>query len=267
MKNSVIILNTAAIYIAIDLSRIADPDILKALSDQISTFYKMEIVRNFKKKPDFTIYYVADEEYRFVKQQIRKGTSINYFLETFSIGEDSAKIHYHVSIAQFQFFLKLILQSILGSRKGFILHSSGITDDQHAFLFLGPNGIGKSTIVDNLSQKYRPYADDMVIVRKIEREWYAFQLPLEKKRYKKIPDSKMPIRALFYLSQSKKTKLQKISSTEASKKLLDQLIRNGLTKKNITYLFEFLAFVDHYILETPKKTAIKTIEGLVSSYQ
>lgn len=266
MKKSVFILNIAEIYIAIDLSRISDLQVRRVLTEQITSYYKMELITGFQKKPDFIIYYTAEEEYRFIKQQATEENNTIYFLETFSIGKESATVPYHLSMAQFQFFLKLILQSILGSRNGFILHSSGIINGQYAFLFLGPNGIGKSTITENLSKKYTPYADDMVIVRKIEQEWYALQLPLEKKQYKKNPDSKIPIRALFYLSQSKKTKLQKIPPTRATKKLMDQLIRNGLTKKNITYLLEFLAYVDHYTLETPKMTDIKTIGRLISSY-
>lgn len=267
MKKPTFILAVADIYIAIDLSRIDDPEIIAVLAKQIRTYYKMELVSHFKREPDYTIYYVADEEYRFVKQQPSNVAGFHYFLETFSLEKHHASVQYHVSMAQFQFFLKLILQLVLGSRDGFILHTSAISDGAHAFLFLGPNGIGKSTIVDNLSKKYTPYADDMVIVRKIKNDWYAFQLPLEKKRYKKNPDSKIPIRALLYLSQSRKTKLQKIPSIQAGKKLLDQLIQNGITEENVKHLFEFLACVDHFTFETPKMTDIKTIERLINSYQ
>lgn len=267
MNNSAFFITVAGLIIKIDTSKISDSQIKDILQQQIITYYDLEIIPKPTKKPHFTIFYIAEEEHRFIRQQQKGDPGIYYYLQAFILHKQEAYIHYHTSIVQFQFFLKMILQTILGDHRGFILHTSAISDGQFVYLFLGPNGIGKSTVVENASTEYSPFSDDMVIVRNIRNKWFAFQLPLEKKHYKKSPNTHVQIKALCYLKQARVTSLKKIMPVTASKRLLEQLIKNGATKKNVKAVLEFLPVVDHYTFETPLKTDLKTIRSLTDSYQ
>lgn len=265
MKESTFFLTIGDLVIRIDISKITEKTIRDVLSKQITSYYTSELTHDCE-SPDFTITYIAEEEYRFVKET-KGNNGIHYFLETFILKECEALVHYHTSIAQFQFFLKMILQSLLGEQQGFILHSSAICDEKNVHLFLGPNGIGKSTIVENLSSVFTPFADDMVIIRKSNSGWNAYQLPLEKKRYNNLALKGENVRSLCYLKQSENTTLTKLSPIKASNRLLEQLIKNGATEQNVKAVLLFLADVDHFILETPQQTDIPTMQKLVRRYR
>ena len=266
MKELTFFINVGNLVISIDISKVTDDPVRNVLHQQLTTYYSSELVPKPKSPPDFTIYFIAEEEYRFVKEDTLNN-GIRYFLETFVLNEHEAYVHYHTGIAQYQFFLKMILQSLLGRHQGFILHASAIIDGDNAHLFLGPNGIGKSTIVENISSSFTPFADDMVIVRKRKKIWEAHQLPLEKKRYNAPAMHGKRVRTLCYLQQSKASKMTSLSPVTASKKLLEQLIKNGATEQNIKALLSFLPDVDHFLFETLLDTQVSDVRKLVRRYR
>ena len=74
--------------------------------------------------------------------------------------------YYHISISQFQFILRNVIQILLTENNGFILHASACVIDGKASLFTGFSGAGKSTVIKLLKTKYPALADDTVIIQK-----------------------------------------------------------------------------------------------------
>lgn len=57
---------------------------------------------------------------------------------------------------------------------GFLLHGSGVRTPKGALLFLGPSGVGKSTICELLSPEFPTIADDcLYISRNKQNRWTA----------------------------------------------------------------------------------------------
>jgi serine kinase of HPr protein (carbohydrate metabolism regulator) len=161
----------------------------------------------------------------------------------------------------FQYFLRDILQEFFANKKnGFFLHCSGVFIDKNAYLFLGQQGAGKSTIATMLNDVASLLADDSGIIVKEGSDFYFYQTPfIEKKQYLKTIE-KFYIKKIFFIKKSAICCEKKILD---KKEILDLLIKQLWTdKKRLNIQFKLLVdfvvsnFSQFYWLYFPKNKDI-----------
>lgn len=145
----------------------------------------------------------------------------------FIVSDKFSKIFIDSRFEAFQFILISLYYKLLLDNDGFMLHSSGIIRDNHAVIFFGYSGSGKSTIAHLASSKYELLNDDMVPIRKIDSKFYAFGSPFWGSYYRKLKsddlgsmNGKMPIKAFLRPVKSDSNRLEKMNPIESITTLL-----------------------------------------------
>lgn len=198
-----------------------------AIEKDIKAYYTGFIMRGSSRKSDIIIEFENEDKFLYIK----KGKKT--YVELFEKNINKIKIKYSISIFHFNIIMMLILQDLLKKYGGIILHASSNLINNRVYLFLAPNKTGKSTVSNFLSDKFKKITDDITIVRKIQKSYYAYQTPfIEKppiilKSYKKFK-----LGGLIFLEKGKEFNLKKIKIQEALYKLSSQVIINSSEDKN-----------------------------------
>jgi hypothetical protein len=178
----------------------------------------------------------------FKKQE--KNMYISFYQEK---RRNRIKTFREISIFQFQFLLRTILDKLLGKTGGIMLHASSVSLNGKGYIFIGNPEAGKSTAARNLGIKYRQLSDDTVVIREIKGEYYLFQTPfIEKNRVAKIARY-LKLRGVFFLRKSSHYKIEEVKSKEY---IFDRLVKQNLTEerdvgKRIKSLMKFVAKYDN----------------------
>lgn len=113
---------------------------------------------------------------------------------------------------------------ILASKQGILLHAAGVVKEGKAYLFFAPANGGKSTVAQ-LSKKYQILGDDIIALRKIKRDFFAFSTPWKQGKFiSSKPSSKVKIKAVFFLKKSNQLYFKPLRPEEALVRTLSKQI-------------------------------------------
>lgn len=120
-----------------------------------------------------------------------------------------------------QFYSGLLLHD------GLMLHSSAVVLDGKAYLFSGPCGMGKSTHTRLWQVTFGEGAvvinDDKPALRFVDEAWYAYGTPWCGKDGINV-NRKAPLAGICFLRQAQENKIRRLSTLEATQKILTQTI-------------------------------------------
>ena len=117
-------------------------------------------------------------------------------------------------------FLRIILELVLASNWGILVHASGVVKDGGGYLFVGAPDSGKSTVAKASKAKgLRVLSDDCICVRKMNGSFYSFGTPWGRLISK---DSGI-LRRIFFLRKGKTLEFRKM----AASKLIEGLFWHG----------------------------------------
>jgi hypothetical protein len=144
-------------------------------------------------------------------------------------------------------FFRILLSYYLSENEGLFLHASCVEDKGFAHIFCGPSGSGKSTIA-GLAGKRRVLSDDLILIRKANKEFRAFATPfgLHSSNTASIT---LPIKALYLLQQAKEIRLQKSPPQQALMKLVSNLVFLGDHTLQFNQLFSHFLTNSHSFLK------------------
>lgn len=189
---------------------------------------------------DFTIDFIWNLTQDVIADKRQQKVFINYYRYK---SPRHIETYYQISVYQFELLLSVVLENLLSKSWGFFLHGSAIEKDDKAYLFLGKSGAGKSTAVKMLKKKFRPLADDMLIVRKRGNHFIAYQNPNPEKEADFIKEKKgVPVDRVFFLRKSLHFKIEKIVNKEKiNEKMIKQLVSNTVDiKRQFRYVMSFI---------------------------
>lgn len=264
-NRNIIYLSIAGFTIKIKFHKTESPHREEIFRRTITTHFKGFITQASKKQPDYCINFVEQNYFEIFK----KGGKKKHFLNIFEYHiHNTLTSYYHISILQFEFILRTILQNLLFKNNGFILHASACVINGKADLFTGPSGIGKSTTIELLKNKYQALADDSVILRKIGDKFYLYQVPItEKEWWVKRGLQKYPLGRIFFLHQANVFHIDIINDKDKIlKNMLKQFWTNDriYAKKQIRTVFALVShFHNFYTLSfrKEKRRLIKLLQG------
>jgi hypothetical protein len=108
------------------------------------------------------------------------------------------------------------------SPESYLIHGCGIASGGRGYLFVGPSGIGKTTVA-TLAQERRVLNDEAVLVGRNGSGLYVAGTPFDGGAQSRCPAVE-PLSAVFLLKQDKEVSLRKLSGAEAYRAFLGQVL-------------------------------------------
>ena len=137
----------------------------------------------------------------------------------------------------YQFYRELVLFD------GLFLHASAVVLDGKAYLFSGNSGAGKSTHTRLWQQTFGSGAvvinDDKPALRRIDGRWIVYGTPWCGKDGIN-ENAQAPLAGICYLKQSQKNAICRLTTREATQRILAQTIYKFRDKQRLLKLFDLL---------------------------
>lgn len=219
-----ITLHIAGIYILIQSE-------IKGVIDRFQEFYK-----------HFTVVNAVTIDYKIVIKQKNFTVSTNEEDGTFKFqGYSFRQLEKHAILLipsiknAYQYsedFFLFIFSELCIEKNKLIFHSASLLDDQNnAYIFFGPSGVGKSTISKKLSN-FTTFSDDMVVIEKRKNGYLLQKTPFERNKQNSVPEL-VQIKGLYRLIQSDVLKTKLLTKSMAFNVLLSNLWFSEYKKEHI----------------------------------
>lgn len=193
----------------------------------------------------------------YPNNQFKKTSKIDYLISTNSQNKQNKKTIYINALKSSAQIINSIIYLLENNSNNSLifLHASAIATRKGACLFLGNSGAGKSTIVQ-LLRKFRPFADDSVIIKKVGLHYFVYQTPfVDKNRPAYLTKRGIKLDRIYCIQKSKKNAIHSINSIDKIlSNLSTQLWLDKRNKKHkIAFLFELTKTIRFYNLSFTKE--------------
>jgi len=120
--------------------------------------------------------------------------------------------------------LRILHSLILAERGGFLLHSASAICDGHAYLFSGVSGTGKTTMTRLAPADVTLLTDEISYLRPSAGGYAAFGTPFAGELAKAGENCAAPVSALFFLEKGAGNRVDELSSAEALRRLMRNIL-------------------------------------------
>jgi hypothetical protein len=120
--------------------------------------------------------------------------------------------------------LRIVHSLILAERGGFLLHAASAICEGRAFLFSGVSGAGKTTMTRLAPSDTTLLSDEISYLRPSASGYSAFGTPFAGELAKSGENCAAPVSALFFLEQGPENRIEELSSAEAVRRLMRNIL-------------------------------------------
>ncbi len=138
--------------------------------------------------------------------------------------------------SHFSFFFNFIVQLFVLQQGIILLHASSVEKGQKGYVFAGPSGIGKTTIIKNIEPTHI-YSNDVTILKKLRDNYVLLCSPFD--RFFSASKKQIKLEKIFFLRQAKKTSVKDLSHSKG----YESLLKNSI----------FYYFLDTIVVKGKKK--------------
>jgi len=143
--------------------------------------------------------------------------------------------------------LRILHSLILAERGGFLLHAASAISDGRACLFSGVSGAGKTTMTRLAPPEVTLLTDEISYLRPNAGGYSAFGTPFAGELARAGENCNAPVSALFFLEKGPENRVHELSSAEAVRRLMRNILffaeDRGLVEKLFATACEFVARV------------------------
>jgi len=122
---------------------------------------------------------------------------------------------------RFNDFFRMVFAFMLHHHSGLLIHASVLVQNNRSFVFVGPEGAGKST-VRLRSQNMVCLGDDTAIIRKKGAQFYAYGSPFYQKTNRSYPNKSCPLASIFTLQKTSYTMVKRLGISESLATFISQ---------------------------------------------
>lgn len=134
--------------------------------------------------------------------------------------------------------LRILHGLILAERGGFLLHAASAICQGRAYLFSGVSGAGKTTMTRLAPADITLLTDEISYLRPAEAGAYsAFGTPFAGELAKSGENCSAPVGALFFLEQGPENRVDDLSSAEAVRRLMRNILFFAVDQSLVEKLF------------------------------
>jgi len=210
---------------------------------EVSNAFIQALVKDGKpKKVDFYLDVYAPTIIEIISEKNDRRVYQNIF----TINSDNrVSCTLQISIYQFRTILWINFLKILSRNNGFLLHSSAVSVDGNAFIFLGDSGAGKSTTANLLKKFYPTLADDNCVIKKENNKFHLYSTPFpEKISWVRRDATSYDIGKVFFLKKADYFKTEKITNKDI---VLKKFVKQGMTGEDVALIMPFiLDFISNF---------------------
>jgi len=143
--------------------------------------------------------------------------------------------------------LRILHSLILTQRGGFLLHAASAICEGRAYLFSGVSGAGKTTMTRLAPADVTLLTDEISYLRPNAEGYSAFGTPFAGELARAGENCVAPVSALFFLEQGPENRVDELSSAEAIRRLMRNILffaeDQGLMETLLATACEFVARV------------------------
>jgi len=143
--------------------------------------------------------------------------------------------------------LRILHSLILAERGGFLLHSASAICDGRAYLFSGVSGAGKTTMTRLAPADITLLTDEISYIRPSADRYSAFGTPFAGELARAGENCAALISALFFLEKGAENRVDELTSTEAVRRLMRNILffaeDHSLVEKLFATACDFVAKV------------------------
>jgi hypothetical protein len=143
--------------------------------------------------------------------------------------------------------LRIVHSLILAERGGFLLHAASAICDGRAYLFSGKSGAGKTTMTRLAPPDITLLTDEISYLRPRAGGYSAFGTPFAGELARAGENCSAPVSALFFLEQGPENRVEELTSAEAVRRLMRNILffaeDRGLVEKLFAAACDFVAGV------------------------
>src|SRR5208282_2025914 len=143
--------------------------------------------------------------------------------------------------------LRILHSLILAERGGFLLHAASAICDGRAYLFSGVSGAGKTTMTRLAPADITLLTDEISYLRPSADGYAAFGTPFAGELAKAGENRTAPVSALFFLEKGLENRVDELSSAEAVRRLMRNILffaeDRGLAEKLFATACDFVGRV------------------------
>jgi hypothetical protein len=120
--------------------------------------------------------------------------------------------------------VRILHSLILAQRGGFLLHAASAICDGQAYLFSGVSGAGKTTMTRLAPADITLLTDEISYLRPSADGYAAYGTPFAGELAKPGENCSAPVSALFFLEQGPENRVDELSSAEAVRRLMRNIL-------------------------------------------
>ncbi len=133
--------------------------------------------------------------------------------------------------------LRILHSLILAERGGFLLHAASAICDGQAYLFSGVSGAGKTTMTRLAPPDITLLTDEISYLRPRADGYAAFGTPFAGELARAGENCSAPVAALFFLEKGAENRIDELSSAEAVRRLMRNILFFAEDKGLVEQLF------------------------------
>jgi hypothetical protein len=133
--------------------------------------------------------------------------------------------------------IRIVHSLILAERGGFLLHAASAICDGGAYLFSGVSGAGKTTMTRLAPPDITLLTDEVSYLRPSPGGYRAFGTPFAGELAKAGENCAAPVAALFFLEQGPENRIDELSSADAVRRLMRNILFFAEDKALVERLF------------------------------
>lgn len=133
-------------------------------------------------------------------------------------------VHQNANPYSLDSVLRILHSLILAERGGFLLHAASAICNDRAYLFSGVSGAGKTTMTRLAPADVTLLTDEISYVRPGTNGYAAFGTPFAGELARAGENCTAPVSALFFLEQGPENRIDELSSAEAVRRLMRNIL-------------------------------------------
>jgi len=133
--------------------------------------------------------------------------------------------------------LRILHSLILAERGGFLLHAASAICDGQAYLFSGVSGAGKTTMTRLAPPDITLLTDEISYLQPCPGGYSAFGTPFAGELARSGENCSAPVAALFFLEKGAENRIDELSSGEAVRRLMRNILFFAEDKGLVEHLF------------------------------
>jgi hypothetical protein len=178
------------------------------------------------------------EDVRVVREQARWIAERADFRFAWDPQSSTARVRQFANPYSLDGVLRIMHTLFLARRGGFLLHAASAVRNDRAFLFFGPSGAGKTTIVRLAPSDTTLLTDEISYVRNERSEYFAHGTPFTGELGRSGENISAPIAGLYYLVQAPRNNLTAMKPAEAVRVLLESVLFFAEDQDLVTLVFQ-----------------------------